>query len=69
MTTITGNIKPQRGMQVRLKHRPSLWMCMDKSPQKPGAWWMLAVDDEAKASGDVYDCATYRDMQPNRGAA
>ncbi len=67
MNDIEENIKPQRGMLVRLTHRPGIWQCIDKSPNR-GGWWMQAWDEEAKASGHWSDEATYREMRA-RGQA
>lgn len=46
------NIKPRRGMVVRLEDEPGLWMIMDRAPATEGssAWWLQPYDDDAKGA-------------------
>ena len=44
------NIKPRRGMVVRLLEEPGLWQVMDRAPATEGAaaWWLTPYDEAAR---------------------
>ena len=44
----TPAVKPARGITVTLDGRPGTWQISDKAPDR-GAWWLVALDDAAKA--------------------
>lgn len=46
------NIKPRRGMVVRLLEEPGLWQIMDRAPVSEGAaaWWLTPWDKAAEAA-------------------
>lgn len=63
------NLKPERGMLVRVEGSPGTWQLTDKAPSPPGAWWLTPWDDEARAAPPdrewgAYRKATYRTMRP-----
>lgn len=64
------NIKPQRGMLVRLEGQAGVWQVQDKAPRAEGvgAFWLWPWDDAARdcvphPQHGRYRCATYRDMR------
>lgn len=54
-------IKPKIGLTVRLTEHPGTWQCLSQSPKR-GGWWVMAVDDEARAVGKWALEATTREM-------
>lgn len=62
------NIKPRRGMLVRLEGEPGKWQVMERSPAGPSHWWLLPWDQEAEAAEHHpahgrYRSASYREMR------
>jgi hypothetical protein len=58
--TYTPAVKPARGVVVTIDGLPGTWQLSDRSPTR-GAWWAVAMDDEAKAHSSFTE-ATAREM-------
>lgn len=42
-------VAARRGLIVTVAGKPGKWQLLEKSPNGPGKWWLLAYDDEARA--------------------
>lgn len=68
------NIKPRRGMVVRLLEEPGLWQVMDHAPKSegPAAWWLNPYDEAARAAlphavHGRYRSGSWKTMRPADG--
>jgi hypothetical protein len=64
MKTYQPTVNPRRGVDVHLTTKPGTWQILDKSPRR-GGWWLLAIDDEAKATGDYAEAIATEMTTPN----
>jgi len=54
------NLKPRRGMLVRIHEEPGVWQVTDQAPSPPGAWWLTPWDEEAREATPDKEWGSYR---------
>ncbi|QGJ93502.1 hypothetical protein SEA_MUFASA8_54 [Arthrobacter phage Mufasa8] len=63
--TYVPSVTPARGVVVTVDGLPGTWQISDKSPTR-GNWWLVAMDDEAKAHKSFAEASAKEMSRPTK---